>query len=242
MSDKIVLKNTVNLKRLKELIDTKTREEIATAIHCDTSLITKHYNGNREITVDYVVKYAKYFNVSADYLLGLTETKSQDTKIKDICEYTGLNEEAVERLHRYIKETNPDIFGRLEKIKYLDFINFLVISEHFLISITEYKNILKQCLKGLEEDVKAFEEHLGQEHLPISRLGFRGPDLERRELASYRCVRDFEFLLSDYTEKDDVEIDRLRDKIIDYMESTIDRMKADSNKEGESNANHNEEE
>lgn len=219
-----------------------TQDDLARPLNVQRQVISYYENGTRMPNIDDLATMADLFNTTTDYLLGLTDTKSPDTKVKDICEYTGLNEEAVERLHRYIKETNPDIFGRPKKIKYLDFINFLVISEHFLISITEYKNILKQCLKGLEEDVKAFEEHLGQEHLPISRLGFRGPDLERRELASYRCVRDFEFLLSDYTEKDDVEIDRLRDKIIDYMESTIDRMKADSNKEGESNANHNEEE
>lgn len=42
---------------------------------------------------------AQYFGVSTDYLLGLSDTKSPDAGAKAAVEYTGLSEEAVERLH-----------------------------------------------------------------------------------------------------------------------------------------------
>lgn len=38
---------------------------------------------------------AEYYNVSADYLLGFTDVKSPDMKIKEVCNYVGLSEEAV---------------------------------------------------------------------------------------------------------------------------------------------------
>ena len=106
MSDKIEQKNSFNLENLRKLIDTKTREEIATALKCDTSLITKHYNDQRIITVDYLIKYAGYFNVSVDYLLNKTDNKiAVDTDegklIRSICDYTGLSENAVNRLHSF---------------------------------------------------------------------------------------------------------------------------------------------
>ena len=96
-------KNSICLDRLKKLIDTTTREEIAKSLNCDTSLITKHYNGDRNITLDYAVKYAKYFDVSLDYLAGISNEKIalNDEKgilLRKIYEYTGLSSHAVEIL------------------------------------------------------------------------------------------------------------------------------------------------
>lgn len=66
-------------KRLRRLIDEWkekgiNRAEIAKApeLHCDPSTITKHYNGDRDINSKYIIGYAKYFGVTTDYLLGLT--------------------------------------------------------------------------------------------------------------------------------------------------------------------------
>lgn len=65
--------NIIDISRLKELIDTKTREEIAEGIGCDTSTVTKHYTESRAVNIKYLKKYAEFFNVSTDYLLGMTE-------------------------------------------------------------------------------------------------------------------------------------------------------------------------
>lgn len=98
MSDKKTSDNVICLERLKKLIDKDTRENIAKAFGCDTSLITKHYTGKRDVTAEYIVKYAKYFNVSADYLLGLTDAKTNNANMRMICDYTGLSESAVNGL------------------------------------------------------------------------------------------------------------------------------------------------
>ena len=78
MKDKTKAKNTVKIDRLKKLIDRKTREEIAAGIGCDTSLVTKHYNEDRTVTLEHLAKYCAFFHVSADYLLGLTDTPATD--------------------------------------------------------------------------------------------------------------------------------------------------------------------
>lgn len=85
------------LVRLRNLIDNTTvsRKVIADKIGCDVSTVTKHYNGDRNLTIDYVIKYAKYFNVSADYLLGLSEAKTSDKDLQYVCNFTGLSEESV---------------------------------------------------------------------------------------------------------------------------------------------------
>lgn len=95
LKDKMKAKNTVKIDRLKKLIDTKTREEIAAGIGCDTSLVTKHYNEDRTVTLEHLARYCAFFHVSADYLLGISDAKTADTTVQAICDYTGLSAGAV---------------------------------------------------------------------------------------------------------------------------------------------------
>ena len=46
-----------------------------------------------------LTEIAKYFNVSTDYLLGISDTKSLDVTARAAVEYTGLTESAVEKLN-----------------------------------------------------------------------------------------------------------------------------------------------
>ena len=69
----------MELARFRALVDReKTRDGIAKkmteqGLGCKISTINKHYNGDRKISTEYVIKYAKYFGVSTDYLLGLSD-------------------------------------------------------------------------------------------------------------------------------------------------------------------------
>ena len=68
----------MELARFRELVDKeKSRNSMSKkmteqGLDCKISTINKHYNGDRKISTEYVIKYAKYFGVSADYLLGLS--------------------------------------------------------------------------------------------------------------------------------------------------------------------------
>lgn len=136
MSDK----NLIRMDRLRKLIEgIPARQYIADEIGCDVSLITKHYNGQRTVTIDYLVKYANYFGVSTDYLLGLADPATRDPKIKAICEYTGLSETAVNTLHERISniEENNDktVMEHIENHYIFRFIN-----------IFEYKKIVSDFI------------------------------------------------------------------------------------------------
>ena len=113
MSDK----NKVVLERLRKLIDTATREEIARGLECNTSTVTKHYNNDRPVTLDYVVKYAKYFGVSTDYLLGLTNAKTTNNPgFRTVSDYLSLTDEATENLE-FICDSK--VFGIVDTETYM---------------------------------------------------------------------------------------------------------------------------
>ena len=80
---------------------------------------------------------ARHFGVSTDYLLGLSDTKSPDISVRATAEYTGLSEEAVEKLHNGIVD-NVAYGARLNQQKRYD---YLRIASEFICS-NEFSEII----------------------------------------------------------------------------------------------------
>jgi transcriptional regulator with XRE-family HTH domain len=53
----------------------KTQKDIADILMCNRQVYARYENGMREIPVSMVIKLAKYYHVTTDYLLGLTSKK-----------------------------------------------------------------------------------------------------------------------------------------------------------------------
>jgi len=64
----------VRIRNLREDND-KTQREVAEYLFCDQSLYSKYERGVREVPVEIIIKLAKLYNTSADYILGLTDEK-----------------------------------------------------------------------------------------------------------------------------------------------------------------------
>lgn len=142
-------KNGVITERFKDYVNQYTREEIAAAIGCDTSLVTKHYNGDRTITLDYAIKYAHFFGITVDYLVGLSDVPTPKADIRAICDYTGLNEDSIFTLNNIkhmadeeqeslpIRERD-DLFAFDELARRtLDLINAFLSDEYTLVELVE---------------------------------------------------------------------------------------------------------
>ena len=94
-------------QRLEVLSEEKKDEDYrlslvqqATEMDIPYQTFNKYIKGAAECPIGNLVKIAKYYSVSTDYLLGLTDSRAIDDLEKAICDYTGLSDEAVKGIGR----------------------------------------------------------------------------------------------------------------------------------------------
>ena len=88
----------------------KTVRDFAKQVYIASPTISSIENEKIYPTVEQVIQYQKEFNVSLDYLVGLTKTKDIDNNM--ITMYTGLSEEVVEYLHN-LDEIAIELINRM---------------------------------------------------------------------------------------------------------------------------------
>lgn len=75
------------------------QKQISIETGIPSNTFSQYHNEKREIKAGNLVKLAQYFNVSTDYLLGLTDVKSPNINIQQVCQQIGgLSEEALKTI------------------------------------------------------------------------------------------------------------------------------------------------
>ncbi len=64
----------MRLRDLREDNDI-TQKEIANYLHIKQNTYSQYENGQRQIPTDFIIMLARYYKVSTDYILGLTDVK-----------------------------------------------------------------------------------------------------------------------------------------------------------------------
>ncbi len=107
--------NTPPIPIFRKLMDTTpnvTRADLAKYLGVSAVAIGQYYNGDALPSMDNLIKIAKYFNVSTDYLLGLTDIKTTDTDLKAIAEYLCVDEELIKKFDIFkILKNRPNDLG-----------------------------------------------------------------------------------------------------------------------------------
>ena len=82
------------LKQLREEKDLK-QEDIAKLLHVEIAAISKYETGRVQLKDEYIKILSNFFNVTSDYLLGITDIRNQDDEIQIAFSngFSGLNEE-----------------------------------------------------------------------------------------------------------------------------------------------------
>lgn len=107
--------------RLRELIENTpnaTQVQLAEVIGVSRQTVSQYANGISEPGYDALIKIANHFNVSLDYLLGRSETKTTDVSIQAACKTTGLSEASVRRLHAFATMNTDAIDGAFSEDYY----------------------------------------------------------------------------------------------------------------------------
>lgn len=90
--------------RLRALMDERetTQAELARACGVQRQSVAQWRDGNTRPEIISLSKIAEYFNVTADYLIGLTDNMTNDKATLEICASLGLNDHSIKFL------TDPD--------------------------------------------------------------------------------------------------------------------------------------
>lgn len=95
-------------ERIKQLRESAniTQEELAKDLNVGRETVARWENGTRDIKTEATISLAKYFNVTTDYLLCISDYKTHEAA--DIGTVTGLYEDNIKWLQEYIKHTTPE--------------------------------------------------------------------------------------------------------------------------------------
>ena len=128
-------------------------EELKTYERVERSTLAKWETGRQDFKTKHIIALAEIFGVTSDYLLGLSSTPSTDPNIKAVCDYTGLDEAAVEFLHDEPDSISLEIINQL--IKSYEFWDILDELQQIQILSTMIKN---DCVSKTDEQFDTFNE------------------------------------------------------------------------------------
>lgn len=108
-------------ERLRDLREAAglTQKQLADKLGVSRGSISYYENCERVPDIIFLEKTAYFYGVSTDYLLGLTDVKTQDASLRAVCEYTGLSETTIHS----IKNNRCSLCGYSEydQVKYTRF-------------------------------------------------------------------------------------------------------------------------
>lgn len=84
--------------RIKELRGSRSQSEVAKGIGISRSALSYYESGERTPDINILYSLAKYYDVTADYLLGLSDTPKPDIESATISDKLGLTQNAIDFL------------------------------------------------------------------------------------------------------------------------------------------------
>ena len=122
------------------------QKDLAKELGVKDNIISYWCNGNRKPNTEQIVQIAKFFNVSSDYLLGLSNVPTTDKDFKYVCDTTGFKMETIKFLNFLTDiENAPEDFKKENYYKdqqradfYIRIVEKLICSSSFFFDLLEY--------------------------------------------------------------------------------------------------------
>ena len=166
----------------------RTLEELGALFGASRQTVANWLNGMSFPNADALVRMAEFYNVSADYLLGLSDTKSADVGLKAAVEYTGLSEEAVEWLHMGLDDVECDGEGLAEESQKANLAtaSALIQDRAFTKMIHHLKEISQEAY--LEKILKILYDEYSECDLPEEDPDFKYAKKEDRDIVAANYI------------------------------------------------------
>lgn len=203
--------NNIIAVRIRELMKSSgtTQQELAEKTGCSRQAIAQYADGSNAPNIDKLVSIAKYFDVSLDYLVGLSNARTADKDIQYICDYTGLSEKSIDVLHKIALQVNGNLISDKRKEK-ADKLKLYIDNPLDFLSKEDLENdrlLFEQYKKDINRDSNIPVNNFRKSILNNDFLGF----------LTYDEKEDLEYIL-----KTDQEEAKLIFDTIDYLTSKKD--------------------
>lgn len=176
-----------------------------------------------ECPISALVKMAKYFHVSTDYLLGLQREPTNDPDVIAITEYTGLSPESI------------DIITAINDFGYKHIVERVINNEFFGNLISECKSI-EALSEEIQEIINGDEYKNFQNEYKLLKNEFLKSKDENITIKMAKILLASEEPMCDKLKN---QIDLERYKIIKYTERLMNIFDCRANKEEKGNGNNN---
>ena len=167
-------------KRLETLIEKKKDENYQNSIPKQADgmgipypTFVKYINGKAECPASNIIKIARYYGVSTDYLLGNSPNPTTDEKLQGVCKYTGLSQKAVENLIENANRTDIRYISFLLEYGFLRgfFNEFSLYVNSDKITVPKNNNELSEIL--FDSDDKKLGDYIKDENNFTNHINMR---------------------------------------------------------------------
>lgn len=197
--------------------------DVARALNVQRQQISYYENDSRQPDLDRLKELSRLYGVSTDFLLGMTDVSSSDLEIKEVCNYTGLSENAVAVLHcnaayreKFGSEPEEIAFDTIEQTTEYPYVNRSLLDAVNLLIEHGYETVFFEMLLNYiySNDLELIDSR----GIPDYSLRYRNEKLSRYEFHlnfNAEQLEEFAFLMVQHALKD------IRDICAPEFEETV---------------------
>lgn len=176
-------------ERLSDLVQAKknqglSHDEISREIGVSSGVLSEWMSDNKTASIENLGKLSRYFSVTSDYLLGLSEAKTADKDVQIACKTTGLSADAIESLRfDHSQSKRRDIFA---------FEDFLIKESYVSFWAVQMRNSVKNIV-----EVNSLQSKLGSDLVTDETNFHRWQAMRSFEKSFNKAVEEFTHLYSE---------------------------------------------
>jgi DNA-binding XRE family transcriptional regulator len=154
-------------ERLKTLRGKNYKDKIAKDLGLHPQTYGRYEAGTRKPDSEMIVKIANHYNVSTDYLLGLTDHPTNDKDLASAAEYLGISQSAAKEIKGLKTDLQKNVLKELARyLKSLDFGNMIENTEKMIV----FNEFHSRCIREYCV-LKNIKLQFDDEGMPIDEQG-----------------------------------------------------------------------